>query len=373
MPAGIAVTVGAALMTASPSAAAGGRTLTLAMNSGVDTTFVRGETVWLRGTLASGRGKPIAGRTVVVHRVTSKGRARIDSRVTDRNGAYRIALRARSGATYVASVGTLRSTRLALTRVTRRPLEQREASLRSLLGGPTSGVHSDAGARWRSYRQGMLVERRGVTWLVRDRAWREYRDHGGPGSTLGAPTADAACGLLEGACLQHFVTGAIYTNPKARDTSVAQDGPDRRLAALVAVARSQVGYREPSFRHSKYSRWMGRTGPQDPWCGFFVSWLSHASGDGRAIVRATTFAAQIRAERARGRTSSTPAIGRLAYIDLFNDGRTRHVGIVSKVDRTHVWMVEGNVDARGKSSKPRGVHVVKRSRARVNFYATPSF
>lgn len=347
--------------------------LTLAMNSGVDTAFVRGETVWLRGTLASGSGKRISGRTVVVHRVTSKGRTRIGSKETGGDGAYTISLSARSGATYVASVGSLRSKPLKLTRVTRRSLEQREASLHAMLGGPTSGVESAGGSRWRSYRQGMLVERRGVTWLVRSRAWREYRDQGGPGRTLGAPTADAECGLLEGACLQHFATGAIYTNPKAHDTSVAQDGPDRRLAGLVAVARSQVGYREPSYRHSKYSRWMGRTGPHDPWCGYFVSWLSYASGDGRAVVRATTFPAQIRAEKARRSTSSKPAVGRLAYIDLFNDGRTKHVGIVSKFDRTHVWTVEGNVDARGKSSLPRGVHVIKRSRSRVNFYATPRF
>jgi hypothetical protein len=198
-------------------------------------------------------------------------------------------------------------------------------------------------------------------------------DQGGPGHKLGAPTEDAECGLLERACLQHFAKGAIYTNTKAPDTSVAQDGPDGRLAGLVAVARSQVGYREPSYRHSKYSRWMGRTGPNDPWCGYFVSWLSHASGDGRAVVRAARFPAQIRAEKARKRTGSKPAIGRLAYIDLFNDGRTKHVGIVSKFDRTHVWIVEGNVDARGKSSLPRGVHIVKRSRERVNFYASPRF
>lgn len=372
VPAGVALAVGAALMTASPAVAAG-RVLTLTMNSGVDSAFVRGETVWLRGTLETGSGKRIADRTVVVHRVTSNGRTRIDSRRTGKDGSYRFALRPSSGATYVASVGSLRSKKLKLTRVKQRSLEQREASLRSLLGHETSGIESHGGVRWRSYRQGMLVESRGVTWLVRERAWREYRDQGGPGRGLGAPTEDAVCGLLEGACLQHFAKGAIYTNPTARDTSVAQEGPDRRLAALVAVARSQVGYREPSYRHSKYSRWMGRTGPNDPWCGYFVSWLSHASGDGRAVVRAARFPAQIKAEKARKRTTSTPAIGRLAYIDLFDDGRTKHVGIVSRFDRTHVWIVEGNVDARGKSSLPRGVHIVKRSRERVNFYATPRF
>nr|MCW2728689.1 domain containing protein [Aeromicrobium sp.] len=373
VPAGVVLAVAASLMTASPSAAAGGRVLTLVMNSGVDTSFVRGETVWLGGTLASSSGRRISGRTVVVHRVTSKGRTRVDSRTTGRNGSYRFALRARSGATYVASVGTLRSKKLTLKRVTTRSLEQREASLASELGGATSGVESHDGARWRSYRRGMLVERGGVTWLVRARAWREYRDQGGPARSLGAPTRDARCDLLEGGCLQHFTNGAIYTNPKARDTAVSQEGPDNRLAGLVAVARSQVGYREPGYRKSKYNRWMGRTGPNDPWCGYFVSWLSHASGDGRAIVRATTFPAQIRAEKARKRITSKPAIGRLAYIDLFNDGRTKHIGIVSKFDDKHVWIVEGNVDAKGKSSLPRGVHVVKRSRERVNYYATPRF
>jgi hypothetical protein len=242
-----------------------------------------------------------------------------------------------------------------------------------VLGAATSGVEARAGLRWRSYRRGMLVERGGVAWLLRERVWREYRQQGGPTGRIGAPTRDARCGLLEGACLQQFTTGAIYTNPKARDTAVAQHGPDNRLAGLVAVARSQVGYREPGYRKSKYNRWMKQTGLDDPWCGYFVSWLSHASGDGRAVARAARFPDQIKAEKKRKATTSKPAVGRLAYIDLFNDGRTKHVGIVSRFDSKHVWVVEGNVDARGKSSTPRGVHVVKRSRDRVNFYATPQF
>jgi hypothetical protein len=367
----MALAVAGALMTAAPSAAAGGRTLTLVMNSGADASFVRGETIWLGGTLATASGTPMAGRRVVVHRLTSKGRERVDSRRTGKNGSYRFSLTPRSGATYVASVGTVRSKALRLTRTNQRSLEQREASLGSELGAATSGVEVGDGTRWRSYRRGMLVERRGVTWLVRARAWSEYRRQGGPAGKLGAPDRDATCGLLEGACVQHFTSGAIYTNPNAKDTSVAQAAPDGRLAGLVAVARSQVGYKEPSYRHSKYNRWMGRTGPNDPWCGYFVSWLSHASGDGRAVVRATTFPAQIRQEKGRRSITSKPAVGRLAYIDLFDDGRTKHVGIVSRFDAKHVWIVEGNVDARGKSSLPRGVHVVKRSRDRVNYYATP--
>lgn len=373
VPAGVALVVASALMTASPAAAAGERVITLEMNSGVDRAFVQGETVWLRGTATTPGGKPLARQTVKVHRVTSNGRTRIDSDVTGSNGTYRIALRPRSGHTYVASIGSSRSKQLRLTRVTQRPLEQREASLRFLLGTETSAVETHDGVRWRSYREGMLVERRGVTWLVRSRAWREYRERGGPARNLGAPTEDAVCGLLEGACLQHFTTGAIYTNPKARDQAVSQEAPDAQRAALVAVARSQVGYREPSYRHSKYSRWMGRTGPNDPWCGYFVAWLSYASGDGRAVVREKTFPKQIKVEKARKRTSSKPAIGRLAYIDLFADGRTKHVGIVSRYDDRHVWIVEGNVDARGDAGRPRGVHVVKRARSRVNFYASPRF
>lgn len=372
--AGMALAVAGALMTVSPSGAATkGQTLTLVMNAGVDASFVRGETVWLGGRLASASGKPMAGRRVTVHSVTSKGRKRVDSRVTGRDGSYRFSLAPRSGATYVASVGSVRSSKLRLTRTTTRSLEQREASLGSELGAATSGVEAGDGTRWRSYRRGMLVERDGVTWLVRARAWREYRRQGGPAGKLGAPSEDSTCGLLEGACLQHFATGAIYNNPKAKDTSVAQEAPDGRLAGLVAVARSQVGYKEPSYRHSKYNRWMDRTGPNDPWCGYFVSWLSYASGDGRAIVRATTFPAQIRQEKARKSITSKPAVGRLAYIDLFDDGRTKHIGIVSRFDSKHVWIVEGNVDVRGKSSLPRGVHVIKRSRDRVNYYATPRF
>jgi hypothetical protein len=92
-----ALAVIVSLMTASPSSAAPGRAVSLVMNAGVDTSFVRGETVWLGGTVTSAGGRPLAGRTVTVHRMTSKGRQRIDSRRTGKDGSYRFSLRPSSG------------------------------------------------------------------------------------------------------------------------------------------------------------------------------------------------------------------------------------------------------------------------------------
>ncbi len=50
-----------------------------------------------------------------------------------------------------------------------------------------------------------------------------------------------------------------------------------------------------------------------------------------------------------------------------------HIGIVYKYDRRYSWSIEGNVSAGGRSANPRGVHLVKRKRSSVVFYANPRF
>ncbi|WP_284329242.1 S-layer homology domain-containing protein [Demequina litorisediminis] len=44
---------------------------------------------------------------------------------------------------------------------------------------------------------------------------------------------------------------------------------------ILATARSQVGYREPSFRNNKYNDWIGGS---SAWCSVYVSWVFEAAG-----------------------------------------------------------------------------------------------
>ncbi len=365
-----AIVAGLVVAGAEP-AAAGTRTATLQMNSGSERAFVRGENVWLRGKATKPSGRPYAGVTVRLFRYDSRDRpVQVAARRASSSGAYNFTLRPTHGGRYRVKVGQARSRVLTLVRVSRHSIGQRQRSLAYALGPATTGVRSRGSTSWREYRQGVLVSRGGRTWIVRGAAFGEYRRQGGPAGRLGHPVADVVCGLPEGACLQKFARGAIYTNAAARDQVVAVSSGNRDRASLAAVALSQRGYREPAFRKSKYNRWMGRTDAGAAWCTFFTAWTSYAAGEGQAVVRRSSFGATWAAEKRRKRLRSAPAVGRVAYIAPAG-GRPHHAGIVVQYDRGNVWTMEGNVDARGGSTHPRGVHLVKRPRSHVRFYADP--
>jgi hypothetical protein len=352
-----------------------GRWVSLLVNSGFGTRVLTRENFWLRGRVLTTAGRPQAGVAVSLYRYSGSGRTRVATVRTNAQGWYTWAPADRRAGTYRAQVSATRYSAKQAVKVGtgERTLASREASLSFLLGSRVTGVRSGGGRTWRYFTKGVLIQSGSRTWVVRQPMTAELSRRDGAGGSLGAPTGDVRCGLPEGGCLQQFRTGAIYVNAKAKDTLTSAVSPTLGAADLLAVARSQVGYREPKPRKSKYNRWIGRTGPYDPWCGFFVSWLAHAGGKPGSVIKATSFKKLLDAERKRGRTSRTPKVGRLAYIGYFSRGTASHVGIVTQVSSTHVWTIEGNVSAGGGMKHPRGVHVVKRPKSRIVFYADPRY
>lgn len=352
-----------------------GRWVSIRLNSGSDKRFYTRENFWLRGKVLTTSGRAHAGAKVKIYRDTKKGRTRLATVRTSKNGWYHWSPKTPRGGKYRAVVSKVRySPKIAFRKTTgTRTLASRQKSLGFLLGSPTTGVRRSGKLAWREYRKGILIQRGSRTWVVRGAIVKKVRAHGGPAGELGAPTGDVRCGLPEKGCLQQFRTGAVYVNKKAKKKLTSAVAPKLGAADLVAVARSQVGYREKAPRQSKYNKWLNRTGAYDPWCGFFVSWLAHAAGKPGAVLKKRSFPALLAAERKRGRTSSKARVGRLAYIGYFSKGRTSHVGIVSKVSGDYVWTIEGNVSAGGGMAHPRGVHLVKRHKSNVVFYADPRY
>lgn len=352
-----------------------GRWVSLLVNNGFGTRVLTRENFWLRGRVLTTAGKPQPRVTVALYRYAGSGRTKVATVRTNAYGWFTWSPADRRAGTYRAQVSGTRYSAKQTVRIGtgERTLLSREASLAFLLGERRTGTHTGSGRSWRGYTKGVLVQSGGRTWVVRGRLTSELSARGGAGGSLGGPTGDVRCGLPEGGCLQQFRTGAIYTNSKAKDTLTSAVSSTLGAADLLAVARSQVGYREPSPRKSKYNKWVGRTGRYDPWCGFFVSWLAHAGGKPGSIIKATSYKKLLDAERKRGRTSQTAKVGRLAYIGYFSKGTPSHVGIVTKVSSSHVWTIEGNVSAGGGQKHPRGVHVVKRTKSRIVFYADPRY
>lgn len=348
-----------------------GRRVTLGINAGGNASFASGEQFWLRGQVRSTSNRPLARQKVTLYSYGGSHRSVLAQLTSDLNGRISYAIRPSATTQFRATSGSLVSPKIKATRTTKaRTLAQRAVELGSILGAPKSGEVATGSAIYRRYARGMLVQTGARTWLVRGEIQKEYARRNSVTGVLGVPASDERCGLKEGACLQRFQHGAAYTNVHAKDRTTSAIAPGA-YADLVVTALSQVGYREPRPRKSKYSKWIHRTGIADAWCGYFVSWVSVASGHGSAVVKSKSFDGMLAAERKRGRMTHTPGIGRLAYLGYFQTGVASHVGIVVKFTAKDVWTVEGNVSAGGGMNHPRGVHIVKRHRTKVVFYAKP--
>ena len=113
-------------------------------------------------------------------------------------------------------------------------------------------------------------------------------------------------------------------------------------ADLVAVAKTQLGYKEGANDYSKYGAAYNMANA--PWCGFFVSWCARQAGIPKAVIpdsgAAKTF---FSAGTYHARTSGyTPTVGDLILYGSLDEAE--HVGIVERYDAAtgRVYVLDGN-------------------------------
>lgn len=107
-------------------------------------------------------------------------------------------------------------------------------------------------------------------------------------------------------------------------------------ADIIGVALTQVGYREGSNNYTKYGVWFGR--PNDPWCGFFVSWCASQAGIPTSVLRKTGLASP----NSFGIPYYDGASYRPQPGDLFFTKSFGHVGIVYYTSGDYFYTLEGN-------------------------------
>ena len=242
------------------------------------------------------------------------------------------------------------------------------------------GDTSVTSVRYRNYTKGMLVEvvRGGKTrtWFVPAKIRDRLVSTGGVRKTFGVPREDAVCTLIDSGCTQQFSKVAAYQS-SASKLARYQAGTTRR-AQYLAVARSQVGYAEPSWRHSKYNTWVGAN---NAWCGVFQSWVAAASGNPDLVPRRTTFAglvSSVKKELVTYKPSSKthrPRPGTLVFF-AFKKAHPKtasHVGVVLSVSGGKVRVIEGNSSKGSVFTDDRGVYIHTRSVSSVLFYAEPDW
>ena len=352
------------------------------------TSVRKGEMVWFKGKVTS-RGKAVAGAKVFLARRTRAGATwkRTTTVKTGRDGTFTYRQRSTTAYSYrarIAATGTLRaaaSTQQPVRHVTaNRSLANRAKSIGARLGKANGKVRKAAApgsttVRYREYANMMLVEvtkpRTTRTWLVTGDIRTAYRRAGGPAGKLGHPLTDPKCGLLEAGCVQRFVGGAIYDNANTKGTVVYGKG---RRTEVLAAARSQVGYAQKTFNHSKFNSWINSKG--QPWCSAFMSWLSAASGNGTLIPKHKRLR-QLVADLQKNHSSrfgTKPRVGALAFYDLTNDGITKptHIGIVLEVNSSRIVAIEGNTSNPATGSG-RGVYTKHRSASFPMYYWYPEY
>jgi hypothetical protein len=246
-----------------------------------------------------------------------------------------------------------------------RTISSSDLSQASVPGNPTSG-------RWQRYKRGTLVEytfsgggKR--TWFVEGVVSNRMHNTSGWVGRLGLPLRDAKCVSLESSCVQRFSNGAIYTN-SSKKTSVAFGRTSS--VEIVAAARSQVGYREPSWRKNKFNTWIDHN---HAWCGVFVGWAATASGNSTKVPVEKDWTRFLNAAKNSG-VLKNPDNHKMrpGSVVLFNwgSGPAVHTGLVVRVSGNYIYTVEGNTTS-GTGSATRGVFERKRSISAVWRFFNP--
>jgi hypothetical protein len=356
----------------------------------------KGERVWI-----AGRANPaasVAGATVHVERrkIGTSAWKRYTSDRASSAGRYAVTVRPSGVYEYRARV-VATSTSAAATSASRtvrfstgnRTLAARAQSLGSKVGRPTGRAKSLTRAQVRRadrtslrsvtsrpYARGLLVKVRTTsatrTWLVSGDIRRAYEAAGGPAGRYGVPLHDARCGLLEKGCVQRFSRGTLYESADgSRATGTTVTG---RRGEVIAAARSQVGYRyrysDSSAQRTKFNAWMGN---RNAWCSFLQSWASAASGNGALIPKEPRFSSFVSTVRAQMPTGQRPKVGALVFFNTYAPaGRITHVGLVTKVGRGTITVIDGNTTGNLPPST-RGVLEREWPQSRALLYAYPEY
>ena len=144
---------------------------------------------------------------------------------------------------------------------------------------------------------------------------------------------------------------------------------------ILAVAISQLGYREGAGNRTKYGAWYGLDG--QPWCDMFVSWCFEQVGASAIGGHFAYCPSHVNWFKSRGQwitKSQGPQRGDIIFYDWPpGDGTADHVGIVEKVtDGMYPLAIEGN-SSDGNTSE--GVAVARHARtlSTILGYGRPAY
>lgn len=152
----------------------------------------------------------------------------------------------------------------------------------------------------------------------------------------------------------------------------------QHIADLIAVARTQMGYKElntstgypiapnASAGYTKYGASFGD--PTGEWCAYFVSWCASQAGIPSSVVpRLGNCAATVKWYKKHsvfyeGSSGYTPKAGDIVFFNWAGGSTAKHIGIVTGVSGNNVYTIEGN------TGSDRGYMCCARTRSRTAGY-----
>lgn len=141
----------------------------------------------------------------------------------------------------------------------------------------------------------------------------------------------------------------------------------KTAAAMIKVARSQVGYREGSNNNNAYGRWYGMN--HQPYCAIGISWCAAKSGCSKIIPKHAYTPSGAQWFKDRGQTVAHNKIkaGDIHYVYHSSMGRIAHVELVTYVNKTKgVYEVVGWNTSNGSSRNGDGVYKLVKRLDRIN-------
>lgn len=138
-------------------------------------------------------------------------------------------------------------------------------------------------------------------------------------------------------------------------------------AAMIAVASSQLGYREGHDssgwnNDNVFGRWYGMN--KVSWCYEFQSWAASVSGNAKNIPRGAYTPDGAKWFQNHGQWHSSPKVGDLAFYYSPSQGRIHHIDLVVAVFDGGYYSVGGNTNNSG-SAQGDGVYKLKRRNSSV--------
>lgn len=142
-------------------------------------------------------------------------------------------------------------------------------------------------------------------------------------------------------------------------------------AAMIAVATSQVGYREGENNDTAFGQWYGLN--HASWCAEFISWAAIKSGCGKMIPKHAYTPSGANWFKSQNRWGTKPRVGAIVYFYNASEGRIAHVGVVTKVFPNGSFLsCEGNTNNTG-SRQGNGVYLQRRISTRGGGFGYPSY